>query len=109
MGYSLGPLIERTAHEQGFAIVANPEAIGEDYCIVSVEPAEAPGDLGGKNWYRYVIDQGENRICGYRQGSRQGVTKSIEEIVERLNERRMGPKGRVNLNMSTYGKPAAAK
>lgn len=84
-------------------------AIGEDYRIVSVEPADAPGDLGGQDWYQYVIDQGKNRICGYRQGSRQGVTKSIEELVVRLNERRLGTKGRVNLYMSTHGKPATAK
>ena len=84
-------------------------AKGEDYRIVSVEPADAPGDLGGENWYQYVIDQGKNRICGYRQGSLQGVTQSIEELVLRLNERRLGTKGRVNLYMPTHGKPAAAK
>ena len=83
--------------------------MGEYYRIVSVEPADAPGDLAGENWYQYVIDQGKNRICGYRQGSRQGVTQSIEELVLRLNERRLGTKGRVNLYMSSQGKPAAAK
>ena len=89
--------------------MARTRAMGEDYRIVSVEPADAPGGLGGTDWHRYVIDQGKNRICGYRQGSRQGVTKSIEELVVRLNERRLGTKGRVNLYMSTHGKPAAAK
>ena len=89
--------------------MSRSDAMGEDYRIVSVEPVEAPGDLGGNNWHRYVIDQGENRIHGYRRGSRQRVMKSIEELVLRLNERRLGPKGRVNLYMATHGKPAAAK
>lgn len=70
---------------------------GADYRIVLVEPVEAPGELGGNDWYRYIIDQGENRICGYRRGSQHGIRKSIEELVLRLNERRIGPKGRVSL------------
>ena len=40
--------------------MSRSDAMGEDYRIVSVEPVEAPGDLGGNNWHRYVIDQGAN-------------------------------------------------
>jgi len=104
-----GSPVERIGHEQGLAGVANPKSMDEDYHIVSVEPTDAPGGLGGDDWYRYVIDQGSNRIYGYRQGSRQGITKSLEELVLRLNERRFGPKGRVSLYMSAHGKPATAK
>ena len=80
-----------------------------DYCIVSVEPTDAPGGLGGENWYRYIIDQGDNRIYGYRQGRRQSVTTSIEDLVLHLNERRFGTKGRVHLYMSTQGKSTDTK
>lgn len=80
-----------------------------DYRIVSVEPTDAPGGLDGKDWYRYVIDQGDNRIYGYRQGSQHAVSKSIEELVLRLNERRIGSSGGVKHYMSKQGKSAAAK
>lgn len=85
---------------------APPDTTGAYYRIVLVEPAEAPDDLGGKNWYRYVIDQGENRIYGYRRGSRQEITKSIEELVMRVNERRIGSKGRASPYTYPKGKPA---
>ena len=89
--------------------MTGPDTTGEDYCIVSVEPTEAPDDLGGNNWYRYVIDQGQNRICGYRRGSLEGITKSIEELVLRLNERRIGSTGRANLYIHSSVKPATAE
>ena len=43
---------------------------------------------------------------GYRQGDLASVTQSVEEIVMRLNERRIGKRGRVHLDMSHRGKPA---
>jgi len=77
-----------------------------DYEIVSVEPADPPGDMVGNGWHCYVIEQGENTIRGYQRGSMKAVKQSVEEIVERLNERRYGKRGRVHLNMSAQGKKA---
>jgi hypothetical protein len=80
--------------------------IEEDYAIVSVEPADPPGDMVGTDWYCYIIEQGENTIRGYQQGSVKSVTQAVEEIVARLNERRHGKKGRVHLTMSAPAKKA---
>lgn len=78
----------------------------EDYEILSVEPTDPPQDLGGTGWHCYVIGQGKNTIRGYQRGSLQAVTRSVEEIVMRLNERRIGKRGRVHLDMSRRGKPS---
>ncbi len=78
--------------------------IDEDYEIVSVEPTDPPRDMVGTGWHCYVIEQGSNRIRGYQQGSIKSVTQAVQEIVIRLNERRYGRKGRVQLTMSTRGK-----
>ena len=83
--------------------------MNEDYEIVAVESAEAPNDLGGTDWYRYTISQGTNRIFGYRQGDLGSITKAVQELVLRLNERRVGKRGRTNLYMPTRAKPAASK
>ena len=80
------------------------QSIDEKYGILSVKPVDAPRGTAGTDWHCYVIGQGENRICGYRQGSIGGVTKAVEEIVVRLNERRRGRYGRVHLTMSSPGK-----
>jgi hypothetical protein len=74
--------------------------VKEDYEVLSVEPAEAPYNLDGADWYRYVIVQGDNKISGYRQGNLHSITSSVEEIVLRLNERRIGKGGRVHIVMS---------
>jgi hypothetical protein len=83
--------------------------MNEDYEIVAVESAEAPDDQGGADWYRYTISQGTNKIFGYRRGDLHSITKSVQELVLRLNERRVGKRGRTNLYMSSRGKPAASK
>ena len=80
--------------------------IEQDYQIVSVEPTDPPADMVGTGWHCYVIEQGENRIRGYQRGSTKAVKRSVEEIVERLNARRYGKRGRVHLNMSAQGKKA---
>lgn len=78
--------------------------IDEDYVIVSVEPTDPPRDMVGTGWHCYVIEQGDNRIRGYQRGSAKAVKRAVEEIVARLNERRYGKKGRVQLTMSRQGK-----
>lgn len=80
--------------------------VEEDYEIVSVEPTDPPRDMVGTGWHCYVIGQGKNRIRGYQRGDIKAVTTAVEEIVERLNERRYGKSGRVHLTMSSPGKKA---
>jgi len=63
-------------------------AMGQLYEIVSVRRAEPPP--GGKSsyWYRYVIAfEGTNTIHGCRHGGLKAVTRAVEEIVAKLNER----------------------
>ena len=81
----------------------------EDYEIVSVEPTEPPGDMVGTGWHCYIIVQGKNRIRGYQRGNIGAVTRAVEEIVERLNERRYGKSGRVHLTMSASATKAQRK
>ena len=81
----------------------------EDYEIVSVEPTDPPRDMVGTGWHRYIIVQGSNTIRGYQQGNIEGVRRSVEEIVARLNERRYGKSGRVHLTMSLQANKAARK
>jgi len=83
--------------------------IEEDYEIVSVEPTDPPTDMGGTDWYCYIIEQGNNTIRGYQKGSLRAVTKSVEEIVVQLNERRFGKRGRVHLDMSNRAKKTKGK
>ena len=83
--------------------------ITEAYEIVSLEPTEPPGGMEGTGWHCYIIAQGDNRIRGYQQDNIQSVTRSVEEIVARLNERRFGKSGRVHLTMPAQGKKTAGK
>ena len=71
-------------------------ATGLPYQIVSIQSEEAPAGMDGPDWYHYVIAQGNNTINGYRQGNLKAVTFAVEEIVVRLNERRIGKRSRVN-------------
>ena len=77
--------------------------IKEKYGIISVEPVKPPRGMVGTGWHCYVIQQGKNNIRGYRQGSIGSVTRAVEEIVFRLNERRRGKFVRVHLKMSSHG------
>lgn len=81
--------------------------IEQDYEIESVRPAEPPSDMDGSDWHCYVITQGNNRIRGFRRGQPRAVMTAVEEIVSRLNERRMGKRGRVHLIMPSSKKPAS--
>ena len=83
--------------------------IEDDYEIVSVESTIPPAHMGGTCWHCYVIGQGANTIRGYQQGSLEAVRQSVEEIVTRLNERRLGKRGRVYLDTSNHGKAAERK
>mgnify|MGYP001552205102 FL=1 len=83
--------------------------IEDDYEIVSVESTNPPERMTGTGWHCYVIGQGTNTIRGYQQGSLEAVRQSVEEIVTRLNERRLGKRGLGYLDMSNHGKAVERK
>lgn len=57
--------------------------------LQSITPADAPAGSDGP-WFRYVISQGANEITGLRAGSQTEVQRLVDEMIERLNERRIG-------------------
>jgi len=67
------------------------------YRLVSVQRAGVPLGADGADWHQYVIQQGENEIRGYRQGSALAVTAAAEQMVTRLNERRTHKPGRTHI------------
>lgn len=68
-----------------FAVIDLPFRVGE------ISRAPAP-DGSNDVWHQYVISQGPNTITGLRPGARGEVASQLEEMVARLNERRMGKK-----------------
>lgn len=81
----------------------------DDYTVVSVEPAVPPGGAAGTGWHCYIIEQGNNTIRGYKRGHISAVTTALEEIVARLNERRIGSRGRIHLTMSAQTKKGKSR
>jgi len=78
--------------------------MGQPYEIVWVRRANPPPGGEGSIWHRYVIAfDGNYTIHGCRQGGLKAVTRVVEEIIAKLNERHRVPKytvrgrGRVNL------------
>ncbi len=67
------------------------------YKLKSILEEKAPAGTEGIGWHCYVITQGKNPIIGHRQGSLEGVTVAVEEILVQLNERRCHKRGRVQL------------
>jgi hypothetical protein len=57
--------------------------------LESIAKAAAPGGAAGV-WHSYVISQGTNTIEGVRAGTHAEVTTLLNDMVERLNERREG-------------------
>lgn len=55
----------------------------------SITPVAAPAGSEGI-WHRYVISQGTNEITGLRAGTQAEVTRLVDDMIERLNERRLG-------------------
>ncbi len=73
-------------------------ALEQPYEIVSVRRADPPPGTEGSHWYRYVIAfEGTNTIHGCRQGGLKAVTRAVEEIVAKMNERHLGKPGRLHL------------
>lgn len=65
--------------------------------------------MGGTGWHCYVIAQGTNTIRGYKQGSLEIVRQAVEEIVTRLNERRLGKRCGTYINITSHGKKVEPK
>lgn len=57
--------------------------------VESITRATPPAGADGI-WHSYVISQGTNTITGTRVGDYAEVTVLLNEMVGRLNERRMG-------------------
>ncbi len=81
----------------------------QPFKIVEFTRAEPPDGQTEAEWYRYVISQGRGAMSGLRQGTRESVTAAVEEIVARMNERRLGRFGRVHLRMGDGPKSDRAK
>ncbi len=68
----------------------NPELNREaEYRLESVSRTATPAGMEG-TWFQYVIAQGTNMITGMRCGAKAQVDDEIRDMVERLNERRVG-------------------
>jgi len=71
--------------------------LGKPYEMVSIRPAQAPAGAEGAEWHRYEIRQGSNTISGCRQGDLAAVTAAVEEIIVKLNDRRVNKRGRAHI------------
>jgi len=76
----------------------------EPFRIVEFARADPPSGQPDTEWYRYVISQGRAAMAGIRQGTRESVIAAVEDIVTRMNERRLGRSGRVHLKMGSSPK-----
>lgn len=70
--------------------------------LASLTKTTAPEGTEG-DWYRYVILQGTNEISGVRSGAEDEVAMQVREMVQRLNDRRVG-----KTKPRTKAAPAAA-
>lgn len=57
--------------------------------VDSISSTAAPTGTEGV-WHRYVISQGTNMITGTRAGTHAEVTVLLQDMIERLNDRRAG-------------------
>ena len=79
--------------------VRKPNPLYDDpFTLKSITKSEPPVGVDSENWHRYIITQGHNTIVGQLQGSRANTERAVHEIIERLNERRRGKTGRVQLS-----------
>ncbi|MFQ6004127.1 MAG: hypothetical protein ACE5OQ_01375 [Woeseia sp.] len=62
----------------------------QPFKVIELTKAEPPDADDDREWYRYVISQGDKPITGLRQGSKRSVKAAVEEVVLLLNERRLG-------------------
>ena len=74
----------------------------QQYKVTSCEKAEPPTGAEGKNWYRYVVDNGRSQITAYCQGTKKQVNAHTSDFVEKLN-------ARLSSTRSPYWAPARSK
>lgn len=60
--------------------------------VTAIEKTETPEGSEGA-WYRYVLENGQSTVTGYRRGTRKQVADYAKQTAEELNERR-GANGR---------------
>jgi hypothetical protein len=75
--------VKKAASPQSETVLEMP------FKVDSISKTAAPNGTQGV-WHSYVISQGTNTIAGVRTGSLAEVTLLLEEMIERLNERRSG-------------------
>ena len=73
----------------------------QPFKIIELIKSDPPESDDEREWYRYVISQGDKPIVGLRQGSKRSVKAAIEEVVLRMNERRLGKTGRPSATRKT--------
>jgi hypothetical protein len=57
--------------------------------VDSISQTAAPNGAVG-TWHNYVISQGVNTISGVRAGTHAEITTHLQDMIERLNDRRAG-------------------
>ena len=58
-----------------------------NYRVVTVEKTTPPDGLGGNNWYRYVIQNGNSLMECKKSGTLKEVTAHADEVAEQINTR----------------------
>lgn len=57
------------------------------FIIEIIEKSDPPKGMDGKNWYRYIVREGQRKITGFKTGTLKSVTEHVETFTEGLNER----------------------
>lgn len=57
------------------------------YRVARIERIDVPDGGEGKNWYRYILDNGRSTITGQRRGSKEDVVAHAERYAQQLNTR----------------------
>ena len=81
----------------------------QPFKIIELTKTDPPEADDNREWHRYVISQGDKPIVGLRQGSKRSVKAAIEEVVLRMNERRLGKTGRPTAGRKTETTAEAKK
>ena len=55
-----------------------------DYRIVDIKRTQG---VGGGTWYEYTIANDSTTVAGRRRGSKQEVSRFVQDSVQRLNNR----------------------
>lgn len=89
---------QAAATSQGYSLNDHP------FVLDSISETASPMHPGEADWHRYVINQGQNQIVGYRRGSPRSVRQEVDLIVDQLNARRTVQSGRKHITLGSSGK-----